>query len=569
MTGSDLRRIYHIGRADFLERVRSRKLLIFLAVVAYLGYLVNVGGVNLAYTITSGSEQTTVVGEPTAALIGLKSALTAGAVLVFAAFFLMRNAIERDRKYNHGPLIASSDTTDPVYLLGKLVSNVGLGVVVVATLGVAAVVNHAVHGVGSTNPVALVVPLLVLAVPLCVAVGAVALLFETVGWLDGTLGNTLYILLATSALSVLAGVGSALPSEIPLWVKAGDPLGHVTVYQMTVDALRTKVPEYGGGLPSLGTLQGSRSFRYDGGAWPAWVFAQRAGIVAVGIALTLATTTTFDRFRARETTESESLWRFFSPSWWAGIVLPDSVPEGSVLGWVPGIETTTDREAGDVPPADAVSLTPVERRDSGGFLRLVRAELRLALRGHPWWWYAGALTFVAVPLFALAGGPSEPSGAFRTFFLPLMYVWPIFVWSMLGARASQHGMTDLILASKYPLGQLVAEWLAGILVGFGLGSGMFVLIAAAGDTGLLLGLVSATVFPPSMAVALGIWNRSPRLFEIFYLLLWYVGPINGAAPLDFVGTTDESIAMGVPVAFLGVSVLLVTAALLRRRAESS
>ena len=44
---------------------------------------------------------------------------------------------------------------------------------------------------------------------------------------------------------------------------------------------------------------------------------------------------------------------------------------------------------------DTDSLTPVADRSAGGFLRLLRQELRLLLRGQPLWWYLGAVSIVA------------------------------------------------------------------------------------------------------------------------------------------------------------------------------
>ena len=51
---SDPRRAYHIARADFLARLWSRKLLVFLAAVIYVGYLINSGSFGVFYTVADG-----------------------------------------------------------------------------------------------------------------------------------------------------------------------------------------------------------------------------------------------------------------------------------------------------------------------------------------------------------------------------------------------------------------------------------------------------------------------------------------------------------------------------------
>jgi hypothetical protein len=82
--------------------------------------------------------------------------------------------------------------------------------------------------------------------------------------------------------------------------------------------------------------------------------------------------------------------------------------------------------------------------------------------------------------------------------------------------------------------------------------------------GGVLGIASGVLFGPSLAVAIGTWSRSAELFEMTYLLLWYAGPLNGGEAVDFVGATVESTQIGAPVAFIGLSVVLVAAGLLRR-----
>lgn len=137
-----MRRVYHIARADFLQRVRSRRLLVVLAVVAFFGYLVNVGQIELAYQIERGDALTNVAGANTASFVGLKAAMTGSMVLLFGGFYLMKGTIERDRTHNVAQLLASAPLSDRAYLFGKWLSNIALGVVILITLGIATVVNR-------------------------------------------------------------------------------------------------------------------------------------------------------------------------------------------------------------------------------------------------------------------------------------------------------------------------------------------------------------------------------------------------------------------------------------------
>ncbi|WP_083870302.1 ABC-2 transporter permease [Haloterrigena salina] len=548
-----MRRLYHIARADFLQRVRSRRLLVVLAVVAYLGFLVNVGQIELAYQVTDRSVETNFHGENTAAFIGLKAGLTGSAVILFGGFYLMKNTLERDRLYDVDQLVVSTPISDKTYLAGKWLSNIALGAVILLTLGFATIANHAIHGIGPTNPVSLLAPLFVFAFPVCVLVGAVSLLFETVDRLNGTLGNISYIILATFSLAALAATQNSLPGSIPPWVKAGDILGHISIYNLTVDSLLVEVPNYSGGVPSIGTLDGDQTFRYDGGSWPLWIYFQRIGIMVFATFVVLAATVLFDRTPSYELSNSSKRL-----SWVAAVL--STVTRGN----------NVDEDDTNPQSIDSISLTPVNDRDSGGFGRLLAAEIRLALRGQPWWWYIGAVALIGSPLLILAN-ESSPDAAvmpIRQIALPLAFIWPIFIWSGMGVRTVKHRMTSLVLSSKYANKQLIAEWLAGVVIAMGIGSGILVLFVSAGQPELFLGYAGGVLFAPSLAIATGIWSRSSWLFEIVYLMIWYVGPLNSAVPLDFVGSTTESIEIGIPLVFIGVSLVLFSTAALRRRMET-
>ncbi|NGM68913.1 hypothetical protein G6M89_07795 [Natronolimnobius sp. AArcel1] len=569
---SNRRKIYAVARADLLQRIRSRRLVAVLAVVAYLGYIVNSGQIELSYQIQDGDTYVNYYGEPTADVIGIKAGLTGSVILLFGGFFLVKNTLERDRLHDVDRLIASMPVSDRTYLFGKWLSNIALTGVVVATLGFVAITYHLVNGVGTTDPIALLVPLLLLALPVGAFVGAVALLFETVDRLDGTLGNIGYFFLAMIALVGITPASEALPEDIPRWLMALDLVGLLAVYEVTVSAALDEIPGYNGGLPALGTFGGDEAFTMTVESWPIWAVFQRLGLLAVSAGIVLAATIAFTRVDSGSSPSSPD--RSGLTAW-----IPSTGSAGSNTGQES--ENPTDGgmavsdsggvhpDAGESSTIDVSSLTSVETRDASGFGRLVDAELRLALRGRQRWWYAGALGFVFVPLFSLvtAGSADVPVDTFRQLALPLAYVWPIFIWSAMGVRPSQHQMTELVWSSQRPVGQLLSEWIAGVLVAIGIGSGLLVAFLAAGETALALGFASAILFAPSLAIAAGIWSRTPRMFELTYLLLWYFGPLNGGVPVDFIGVTTASLEQGVPIAFIGASVVLLGVALARRKSE--
>ncbi len=81
------------------------------------------------------------------------------------------------------------------------------------------------------------------------------------------------------------------------------------------------------------------------------------------------------------------------------------------------------------------------------------------------------------------------------------------------------------------------------------------------------GPIRLQTFPwQGMALAAGTCSGSPKLFEVIYVMWWYVGPINRVAPLDFVGATVAATPQALtPPYLMATAILLIVAYCGRRR----
>ena len=68
----------------------------------------------------------------------------------------------------------------------------------------------------------------------------------------------------------------------------------------------------------------------------------------------------------------------------------------------------------------------------------------------------------------------------------------------------------------------------------------------------LFAWVAGALFIPTLALMLGVWTNTRRMFELIYLLCWYMA-FNGIAALDFIGTTQGALDRGNPWVFLGLA----------------
>ena len=73
------------------------------------------------------------------------------------------------------------------------------------------------------------------------------------------------------------------------------------------------------------------------------------------------------------------------------------------------------------------------------------------------------------------------------------------------------------------------------------------------------------LFIPSLALALGAWSGSSKVFQVAYLALWHIGPMQRVQRLDFMGLEPEkAVAEAVPLIFVGATLILLVLAVVGR-----
>ena len=65
---------------------------------------------------------------------------------------------------------------------------------------------------------------------------------------------------------------------------------------------------------------------------------------------------------------------------------------------------------------------------------------------------------------------------------------------------------------------------------------------------------------PGDFVECGVWSGTSKLFEILYMLIWYLGPMNKITELDYIGSHGN----GRPEFFIPFSIVLIVFALIGR-----
>lgn len=514
-----LRVLWHLMRADFLERVRRYGFLVTLAFAGWLGYLVSVGSIKLWIGNVRGVYDS--------AWVGALTALVVNSFLSLAGFYVVKNSVERDRLTGVGQILASTPMSKALYTLGKTASNLAVLGSMVGVLAVFAVIAQFL--VAEDTHVRLwplLSPFLLIAMPVMALVAAVTVLFETIPGLRGGFGNIVWFALWTATLAIPVANEGRIPDPIGITLVAHD-------MQAEVDARFGKA-DRGFTLGNARLEREPQVFRWQGMDWTPGLIAGRLSLFGLAAAISLMAAVFFDRFDPAR----------------ARLSIPSRRKKG--IG-EEGEETALPAPA--VP--GHVTLTPLPAGNAFRFLGTLRAELRLALKGQRWWWYAAAAGLVIAGLAA-------PISGVRQAVLPLAWIWPILVWSPLGNRESRFGTSELLFSAPRPVGrQLPAAWMAGVLVAVAVGGGVGIRFLLAGDLRGLGAWAVGAMFIPSLALALGVWSGSSKLFEALYLVLWYIGPMNRTPELDYLGAT----AQGRPLVWLVATAALAAAAALGRRRQ--
>jgi hypothetical protein len=413
-------------------------------------------------------------------------------------------------------------------LIGKWLSNFAVLMSMVTVLALGAIVIQFLRGENTQiNLFAFLSPFVFIVMPLMALVAAAAVLFESVSFLQGGFGNIVYFIAFISFIPLF--LENATLQQYP----AFEPTGLGILASDMGKAVTAIYPEYSGDF-SLGggSITATKVFTWHGVQWTPEMILARFSLIALSILLIFFAAIFFDRFdpsRAKPRSVRINAQRSVSPS-------------------APEIVSTS--QALSMP-----HLTPLNKAANRfSFFTVLIAELKLLLKGQRWWWY---VVMAGIIIACLA----NPSAAVREFALPIAWVWPILIWSAIGNREVHNNVQQLTFSSTSPLlRQLPAQWLAGFIVTLLVSIGAIIRLAVDGDTVGLLALLSGAFFIPSLALVSGVWSGTSKLFEILYMLIWYLGPLNKLTALDYIGSHGN----GRPEFFIPFSILLIVFAFIGR-----
>ena len=526
-----LHTLYHLTRADFLERVRGYGFLVTIGLAVLMGYNVIIG----RFGLTLGGYE----GVANGAWIGTVTTVTMTPYVMLLGFYLVRGAVNRDRQTGVGQIIAATPISKVLYTVGKFASNTLVLAAMVGVLILAGAVMLLVRGQGQMSDLwALIAPFVFLTLPVAALTAGLAVLFDSIPVLSRGFGNILYLF---GFYTLMIGSLSFLPA-------AGRVMGLDLVDEQIVPALATLDPSYGGGWALGVTPPGERSFLWEGYTWTGELVLNRAIWAGVAVLLALIAALPFDRFDPAR----------------PGVKRKDGGLVRRGWTWVSAIlrEDFLRRKAPDsslAPDKAAISLTPLGARSSRGhFWGVLLAELKLMFKGHLLIWYLAAIGLNVAAVVS-------PPDVVRQNLIPLVWLWPVLIWSQMGTREARHKTGQMVFSAPRPvIRQLPAMWLAGVCFTSITTSGAALHLALSGEIASLFAWGVGVSFVPALALVLGVWSKNSRAFEVIYAGMAYFSQIEHMPAFDYAGATAEGLEMGMPFIYLAITGVLVALAVVGR-----
>ncbi|MDQ0090152.1 hypothetical protein J2T12_003566 [Paenibacillus anaericanus] len=502
-----IRTIYHIARADLLERIRQYSFLVTLGITMLVAYIfvppADAGFVTLYFDKYRGIYNS--------AWVGGAVALSTTLFLSLFGFYLVKNSILRDERTRVGQIIASTSVKKFHYLLGKALSNFAVLSIIVFFILIVALIMQVVRGeVMQVELWQLLSPFVFMALPVMAVVAALAVLFETRPVLQGGLGNVLYFF-----LYIIIGTSSSF-SAFGTEIITSDMMNEVVSIH----------PDFTGSY-SIGILvleQPLELFEWQGVEWTAAIMQQRALYFILAFLVIMGATLLFRGFK-------EDSIKVKKESGSSQQVVRD-----------PAVADLIDNDKGEsFQSIQVADLTPVKVRKS--FLALVFAEWRLMMSGASMVWFG--ITSILIILCILLPASSASQGMIG----PIAWIWPLMLWSGIGSREARHQTYDLVASTpRFVIRQLSAVWVSAVMLTCLTGSGMAIRFILEVNVEALAYWVAGVILIPSLALASGVLTKTNRTFEVLYMIIWYLGPFNKMPFLNFMGevrTTEDSWVAGV------------------------
>ncbi len=523
-------------KSTLLEQIRSyRYLIILLLTLISTYFFIPAPDAIYATLVIDGFR-----GYYNSAWIGSVGILYTSAFLSLFGFYISKNSITYDKETNVTEIIASTSMKKWQYTLGKVLSNfcILLSMLFVAFFGL--IIMQLVRGEEMHLRIwDILAPILFIGVPVLLFTAAIAMLFETIPGLDKAFGNIIYPFLWMGLFLMSAFIANFI-----------DPFGLKIIINSILS--QSPIPPLDGSHAiSVGELltEPLPSFTYTGINWTGSIILKRMIWIFVGLGIAFLSSLFFNRFNPERKKIRIKLKERKKQK---------EKDEKRVK--VQKNQFEFDSKSIDERTFSSENLLNVlsSQKYRMRFFYSIRMQLKLYLKQIPLWWKLLILGVNIACIFS-------PLWITRQYLLPVAWILPITLWSKLGIIEKQKNTSELIFSTPYPIRKnFLNTWLIGLTISLcsGIGGGIKFLITQ--EWANVIFWIVGCIFIPSFALFLSTLTGSGKAFEFLYTLLWYIGPMNQVAYLDYIGVLGLPLESKIWIIYLTISLTMIVLAYIGR-----
>ncbi len=498
MTTDRFRRLTASVSADLRVRFRRTSTAVTFTVMCLLCYLIVPDPATGRALMTIDGSRVSY----SSAAVAMSTAVLSAMLVGLIGFYLVSNSVMRDARARTGLIIASTRISNLEYLVSKLIGNAAFLLTLGCGLLLSTMVMYLLRGEGPLEPAVFLRYYALILIPAALSTATVALVFESLPWLAGRLGDVLYFFLWMCLLTVPVLVGArgdpgaaqvaacfdgpAL-SLVFQQVRSGTGSDRFTIGQTPFDPQKAPVKFQRVKIESSDLLP-----RFVSGLWP--------------LPLLLLVSLRFHRFDPARLRGTQAQAR---------------------RGWLSGLN-------GLLKPLSPVlgRILPENRQRSSArpsFVHSVRTDV--------------FLVFATYPLVALMAATASVTALFLNLgslsrgLLPVAFLVLIPVLSDIPCRERQQVCLPLVFAvpglkSRFFLWKLSVSMVVALCFTSVPLARLLIAEPVAG-----ISLAVGVVFFAAWATGLGLLSGTPKAFVIAALLFWYlvVSDQGRTAGLDFAG----------------------------------
>ncbi|MFX0064232.1 MAG: hypothetical protein ACFFC7_18830 [Candidatus Hermodarchaeota archaeon] len=556
--------LFETIRAGFLNRVKTYRFIIPLVLTIIFCYMLLPSSEALYGTfVLQDSFGIHYRGVYNSAWIGTMMAVLTSFWLSLFSFYIINDAITRDRETKVGEIVAATQVRNSVYLLAKFITNIVILGTMASVVFIMSIVLQFIRGEDYFIDFgALVVPFAILVIPVIFFVSGTALFFETFPltrrWLMNVIWGFVWVVLITTSMRSSMGKYSLIDV--------------VWIHNSLNAAAQAQYPNISFTAFTLGLhtfSQPAITFLWTGFNWTFEVIMSR--LFWYGLALIFAAASLIFFHRFDPSLERRILTKLKTPAVITGVFPTDAgiSDEQQAISAISRykryfleIRLFSRQKAKPAVQPRIDTLTPLKSSTGRfGFSSLVMAEIRLMFKSMPKWWSLIAIGLIIVGLFT-------PVEIAQRFWLSVSILWPLFMWSKMGTHEAVNGTQQLIYSSTNILKrQFPAIWLSGVLVALFPCVGIILNLAMNGYGLNLFSVFIGLLFVPSMALCFGVWTGGNKLFTFVYPLFWYIGTWGDFILFDFIETKSEAVSSGIFLIYVVFTVILLSFALIGRKRQ--